>query len=353
MELVNVDSKYLDYYNQKSKNTTKDFGIRFYNSEFSINIFIPITSFKSKHDSIKKHDSKYHVLIDKKGDKKAVLKVSDYLVVGKYFEPVNAIVESIEQTEFEIIKKDKDIILRKLNDILKSSNKRILKEKQVYTSYEVSHAATTRRFSERYMNEIIYSVTLFENLAVTPQNIEAIINLSDDKVNVSGHDNMILSDAINSWNWILDTLDNSVDLDYIIDLNRRLAKNQALKVGQLRDSEGGFVHGSKYSPPIPNGEEVRQKINALLSNPNKLNGALEYFCYATKEQLFYDGNKRTSYLIANKILIENGIGVFYISEELKTSFNRLLNNHYNQSHVNVEHKDNLINFIISNCIIYE
>lgn len=353
MELVKVDSKYLAHYNQESKKTIKDFGIRIYNSEYAINLYIPITSFKPKYDSMKKHDSKYHVLIDKKCDKKAVLKVSDYLVVGKYFEPVNILVESIEQTEFEIIKKDKDIILRKLNDILKSSNKRILKEKQVYNSYEVSHAAATRRFSERYMKEILYSVTLFENLAVTPQNIEAIINLSDDKVNVSGHDNMILSDAINSWNWILDTLDNSVDLGYIIDLNRRLAKNQALKVGQLRDGEGGFVHGSKYSPPIPNGEEVKQKISVLLNNPNKLNGALEYFCYATKEQLFYDGNKRTSYLIVNKVLIENGIGVFYISEELKVVFNQMLNNHYNYSHVNVKYKDELIDFIIANCIIYD
>lgn len=203
------------------------------------------------------------------------------------------------------------------------------------------------------MKEILYSVTLFENLAVTPQHIEAIINLSNEKISVSGHDNMILSDAINSWNWILDTLDVPIDTDYIIDLNRRLAKNQALKVGKLRDGEGGFVHGSIYSPPIPNSEEVKQKINVLLNNHNKLNGALEYFCYATKEQLFFDGNKRTSYLIVNKILIENGIGVFYISEELKVNFNSLLNNHYNYSHINVEHKDKLIDFIIANCIIYD
>lgn len=353
MELVKVNSKYLDHYNQKLKKTNKDFGLRIYNSEFSINIFIPITSFKSRYNSIKKHDSKYHVLIDKKGDKKAVLKISDYFVVGKYFSPINILVDSIEQVEFEIIKKDEYTILRKLNDRLKSSSEHLSKEKLMYKDYEESHAIATRKFSEKYMKEILYSVTLFENLSVTPQNIEAIINLSDDKINVSGHDNMILSDAINSWDWVLDTLDVSIDIDYIIDLNRRLAKNQALKVGQLRDGEGGFVHGSKYSPPIPKEEKVRLKVEALLANPNKLNAALEYFCYATKEQLFFDGNKRTSYLIANKILIENGIGVFYINEQCKVEFNKLLNDHYNHSHLNVDYKVKLIDFIIANCIIYD
>lgn len=144
MELVRVDSKYLDHYNQKSSKTAKDFGLRFYNSEFSINVFIPITSFKSKYDPINKHDSKYHVLVDKKGDKKALLKVSDYFIVGKYFIPVDILIESIEQTEFEIIKKDKVTIIRKLNDILKSSNKRLANEKKIYNEYEESHAEATR-----------------------------------------------------------------------------------------------------------------------------------------------------------------------------------------------------------------
>ncbi|MEG0392888.1 MAG: death-on-curing protein, partial [Anaerovoracaceae bacterium] len=57
--------------------------------------------------------------------------------------------------------------------------------------------------------------------------------------------------------------------------------------------------------------------------------AIEYFCKATREQLFWDGNKRTSTLIANKILIENGQGILFIGKGRAIEFNKTLNHYYN------------------------
>lgn len=42
-----------------------------------------------------------------------------------------------------------------------------------------------------------------------------------------------------------------------------------------------------------------------------------------RSQIFWDGNKRTSMLVANKILIQNGCGIISIKEENIFEFNRL------------------------------
>lgn len=52
--------------------------------------------------------------------------------------------------------------------------------------------------------------------------------------------------------------------------------------------------------------------------------ALKYFCYVTRTQMFIDGNKRVAQLIANKMLIENNIGIFQIPIEKLEEFKMLL-----------------------------
>ncbi|MBP1971652.1 prophage maintenance system killer protein [Virgibacillus natechei] len=47
-----------------------------------------------------------------------------------------------------------------------------------------------------------------------------------------------------------------------------------------------------------------------------------------REQLFWDGNKRTSSLCANKILIENGNGILSVPEEHLEEFNEKLSKFY-------------------------
>lgn len=52
--------------------------------------------------------------------------------------------------------------------------------------------------------------------------------------------------------------------------------------------------------------------------------ALKYFCYVARTQMFMDGNKRVAQLIANKVLIENNVGIFQIPIEGLENFKTLL-----------------------------
>ena len=56
--------------------------------------------------------------------------------------------------------------------------------------------------------------------------------------------------------------------------------------------------------------------------------AIEYMLYGMRSQLFWDGNKRTSTICANKIMIENGAGIIKIPDNKLVEFNILLSEFY-------------------------
>ena len=64
-----------------------------------------------------------------------------------------------------------------------------------------------------------------------------------------------------------------------------------------------------------------------------------------RSQIFWDGNKRTSMIIANKIMIENGKGIITIKEEYLNEFNVLLTEYYNTNDMSKIEK-----FIYDKCI---
>lgn len=55
-------------------------------------------------------------------------------------------------------------------------------------------------------------------------------------------------------------------------------------------------------------------------NENIIEGALDYYVWAMRSQLFWDGNKRTSNICANKLLIENGRGILMVKEKHLNEF---------------------------------
>lgn len=56
--------------------------------------------------------------------------------------------------------------------------------------------------------------------------------------------------------------------------------------------------------------------------------ALNAFAWGTRGQLFWNGNKRTGLLAANKILLAAGAGMLTIKEQNMKRFNTLLVDYY-------------------------
>lgn len=73
--------------------------------------------------------------------------------------------------------------------------------------------------------------------------------------------------------------------------------------------------------------------------------ALKYFCYIARTQMFIDGNKRVAQLIANKILIQNNIGIFQIPIEKLEEFKMMLIDFYETAY-----DEKIIEFMKIYCI---
>ena len=67
--------------------------------------------------------------------------------------------------------------------------------------------------------------------------------------------------------------------------------------------------------------------------------------YGMRSQLFWDGNKRTSTICANKIMIQNGVGIIKVPDNKLEEFNILLTDFYNTNN-----NETIKQFIFDNCI---
>lgn len=147
-----------------------------------------------------------------------------------------------------------------------------------------------------------------------------------------------------AWKEILNTIDEELNLEYICKIHNEVAKDEALTWGKLRTGTVG-ISGTNYIPKIPEKKEVEEQLEKIKSvSPNTMR-CMQLMLYLMKSQLFWDGNKRTAMLIANKEMIKNGNGIISIPIENITEFNELLSRYYTYNET-----EKLVDFIYTKAI---
>ena len=132
-----------------------------------------------------------------------------------------------------------------------------------------------------------------------------------------------------AWRFMLNSMDEPVTFEYWCKLNEYIARNEALEWGKLRTGSVG-ISGTDYMPPVPSEPQTRAELDAILTADTTATArALEAFVWGARGQFFWDGNKRTSMTLANKILISSGVGFLTITDKHMEQFNTLLLDYYN------------------------
>ncbi len=189
----------------------------------------------------------------------------------------------------------------------------------------------------------IYMGAKIEGLNVTFYDVQTILegvnvpNVKLDEINTI----LNLRDA---WKYVLDNVKEEISLDFILKINSYVSRNESLSWGVLRTGNVG-VSGTDYIPKIPEEQEVKQEIEKILAIPNITLRSIKYMLYGMRNQLFWDGNKRTSMIIANKIMIMNGKGIILIKDENLLEFNKLLTDYYTNGL-----DSEIIEFLYNKCI---
>ena len=197
--------------------------------------------------------------------------------------------------------------------------------------------------AKRNLIDNIYSNARLEGINITFEQTKTILeginvpNLKIDEIQVI----LNLRDA---WNFVINNIGKEFNLEFICQVNEFVARNESLEWGALRRGKVEIT-GTTYIPDVPNEDVVREKINSIMQIENDTERAIEYMLYGMREQLFWDGNKRTSTICANKIMIENGAGIIKVPDNKLEKFNVLLSEFYDTNDGN---KIKL--FLYNNCI---
>lgn len=175
----------------------------------------------------------------------------------------------------------------------------------------------------------IYCGMKMENRAVTLDQTRAILN-GVNVPNVQLDDIQAILNMRDAWKFLLNTVSETITFEYWCKLNEYIARNEALEWGKLRTGNVG-ISGTDYVPPIPEKEQVITTLEDIVSDKGMTatDKALEVFTWGTRGQYFWDGNKRTSLMLANKILISAGAGIMTITDKYMELFNVLLLEYYN------------------------
>lgn len=197
--------------------------------------------------------------------------------------------------------------------------------------------------ARRNIVDNIYSSARVEGINITFPQTKAILEGSnvaslkiDDITSV-----LNLKDA---WKYLILNVNEKLDLNFICKINEYVVRNESLEWGKLRTGKVEIT-GTNYIPSIPQKEEIEKEIENILNIENDTQRAITYMLYGMRSKLFWDGNKRTSTIVANKIMIENGRGIIKIPDKLIEEFNILLTEYYNSNDMKKLEK-----WIYDNCI---
>lgn len=197
--------------------------------------------------------------------------------------------------------------------------------------------------AKRNLVDNVYSNARMEGINVTFPQTQTIL----DGVNVTNlklDDIQCILNLRDAWKYVISNINDEFNLQFICKVNEFVARNESISWGTLRNGNVQIT-GTDYVPNIPNKDVVQKDIEKILKIENPTERAISYMLYGMRSQLFWDGNKRTSTICANKIMIENGCGIIKIPDSKLEEFNKLLSEFYTTNK-----SEEIKNFIYENCI---
>jgi len=169
-------------------------------------------------------------------------------------------------------------------------------------------------FAKRKLVDTIYESANLEGIAVTFADTYSFMNgVNTGKLNVN--DMLKLSALRDAWQYILNTVDEELTIDYIKNVHFEVCRAQNIRpLGEFRKSGVGIT-GTSWRPKLPGECDYDKELEEIKSIPNSFERCITLFCWIQRSQMFIDGNKRLANLVANKEMIKNGLGIISVPVE--------------------------------------
>ncbi len=178
---------------------------------------------------------------------------------------------------------------------------------------------------KRQLVDSIWKSAGIEGLGTTFPNTEKI--LSNIPVETKRDEVFFIVNMKRAWYFLFENIDYPNKLNFLRELNKICMDNLGYESGKLR-TVPVTIGGTSWVPEYPREEVIVNKLNDIEQMEDKLEAALEMFCFVARSQMFLDGNKRVAQLMCNKIMMENDIGIFSVPYHEIDRFKELLVDFY-------------------------
>lgn len=186
-----------------------------------------------------------------------------------------------------------------------------------------------RRFARSNFTKLVHTSSRFEGVNTTLSQTRTIM----DGLGVAGvsiDDMNVIVQLKRGWQYITET-DAALDLTVEQQINAIVAKFDALAPGAFRTGQGGVAIGSQedFTPPMVDVTAEEKWLHTLSTAPRTTTDqALTLLYHNMRGQLFWDGNKRSALLAANKLMIDGGAGLINVPLNLWGQWNDLIADYY-------------------------
>lgn len=185
-----------------------------------------------------------------------------------------------------------------------------------------------RRFAKTNLTKLVFTNSRFEGITTTmPQTQTIIDGLGVDGVPIDDINTIV--QLKRGWQFAINC-SKPVSLAMEKKINEIVARDTAAFPGNLRTGSGGVeTYRGDYTPPMISEEKEQTYLKRLLtSEQSATDKAMTLMYHNMRQQMFYDGNKRTAMITANKVMIENGAGLINIPLDQWTTWQKKIADFY-------------------------
>lgn len=204
--------------------------------------------------------------------------------------------------------------------------------------------------AKKMLPEYVFDTTQLEGNPMTFPEVQTLL----DGITVGGHRISDAQQVLNlkeAWQNAFSYANKSIliiDKSLYLNVHNSVAKEEAMEWGIFRSGSVGIAGTTSYVAPDATAlDDIFEKeLPPILSIKNTEERAIRLFLWGAYNQFFWDGNKRTSRIIANIILMHDDAGIFNIKAKDIVEFNALMVDFYNTNDI-----DCIYSFLAKNCII--
>ena len=179
--------------------------------------------------------------------------------------------------------------------------------------------------AKKVLEGLVYDTVALEDNPFTFPEVKTLL----DGITVGGHklsdEKQVLNQA-KSWKCFLGWVEKSqfeLTKMIFVKLNALVAEEEALEWGMFRTGQVSIA-GTNHTPPPPELLDgiFHEGISKISQIPNPHERAIVFFLFGSLQRFFWGGNKRTSRLIMNGVLLSHGYDVITIPAAKKLEFNQ-------------------------------